>query len=172
SPGWGSVLGNALERGVGLSPLGDHWGAHCGLEVVLADGSIVRTGMGALPNAATWQQYPYGFGPYVDGLFSQSNLGIVTKMGVWLLPEPEVVRGLRVSLPRHDDVVPLVAIIAELHYSRVIDSQLRIRSPVLHGRWWQPPESAGDDEDEFDALLAQPDGGDPDAWDDYARRRG
>ena len=46
--------------------------------------SCVRTGMGALPNAKTWQQYKYGFGPYVDGMFSQSNFGIVTKMGFWL----------------------------------------------------------------------------------------
>lgn len=26
----------------------------------------------------------YGYGPYVDGLFSQSNFGIVTKMGFWM----------------------------------------------------------------------------------------
>ena len=110
SPGWGSVIGNALEHGVGLSPLRDHFGAACGMEVVLADGSLLRTGMGAMDGAATWQQYRYGFGPGVDGLFAQSNLGIVTKMGVWLLPEPEVVRGLRVSLPRMDDVVRLVDI--------------------------------------------------------------
>lgn len=25
-----------------------------------------------------------GYGPYVDGLFSQSNFGIVTKMGFWM----------------------------------------------------------------------------------------
>lgn len=29
-----------------------------------------------------WQLFPYGFGPYNDGLFSQSNLGIVTKLGM------------------------------------------------------------------------------------------
>ena len=39
SPGWGSVIGNALEHGVGLSPLRDHFGAQCGMEVVLADGT-------------------------------------------------------------------------------------------------------------------------------------
>lgn len=31
-----------------------------------------------------------GFGPYPDGIFSQSNYGIVTKMGVWLMPDPGV----------------------------------------------------------------------------------
>ncbi|ENT7183939.1 hypothetical protein ACE66B_001161 [Campylobacter coli] len=30
-----------------------------------------------------------GYGSYVDGLFSQSNFGIVTKMGFWMMPKPE-----------------------------------------------------------------------------------
>ena len=85
-PGWGSPVGNALERGGGYTPMRDHFDCHCGMEVVLANGDLVRTGMGALPGSKTWQQYKYGFGPFVDGMFSQSNFGIVTKMGFWLLP--------------------------------------------------------------------------------------
>ncbi len=61
---------------------------HCGMEIVLPDGEVVRTGMGALPDETTehgssntWQLFPYGFGPYSDGIFTQSNYGIVTKMG-------------------------------------------------------------------------------------------
>lgn len=50
---------------------------HCGMEVVLPTGEIVRTGMGALPDNNTWQLFPYGFGPYHDGIFTQSNFGIV-----------------------------------------------------------------------------------------------
>jgi FAD/FMN-containing dehydrogenase len=33
--GWGSPIGNALENGVGFTPLGDHASNLCGLEVVL-----------------------------------------------------------------------------------------------------------------------------------------
>src|SRR3990167_470242 len=44
-PGWGSPLGNALERGGGRTPMRDHFGAVCGLEVVLANGEVLRTGM-------------------------------------------------------------------------------------------------------------------------------
>jgi hypothetical protein len=72
---------------------------HCGLEVILPSGELVRTGMGALPDPSlggldkrpdeqpgnrAWQLFNYGFGPYNDGIFTQSSLGIVTKMGVWV----------------------------------------------------------------------------------------
>ena len=82
-PGWGSVIGNALDHGAGytMNPYRDHFSAQCGMEVVTGSGILIRTGMGALPGARTWQHYKYGFGPHVDGMFSQSNFGIVTKMG-------------------------------------------------------------------------------------------
>lgn len=34
---------------------------HCGMEVVLPTGKVVRTGMGALPDNNTWQLFQYGF---------------------------------------------------------------------------------------------------------------
>lgn len=87
----GSVIGNALERGVGYTPYWDHFGHLCGMEVVLPTGDVVRTG-GGPPNSLTWNTYKWGTGPYLEGMFTQSNLGIVTKAGVWLMPEPEAFR--------------------------------------------------------------------------------
>ena len=109
-PGWGSVIGNALDHGAGRTPLPyrDHFGAHCGMEVVLGTGDIVRTGMGALPESKQWQHFQYGAGPSSDGLFAQSNLGVVTKMGFWLLPEPEATMTGQISVPKHDDIVPQI----------------------------------------------------------------
>ena len=44
--GWGSVIGNTLEYGLGYTPYGEHAANACGLEVVLPDGELVRTGHG------------------------------------------------------------------------------------------------------------------------------
>ena len=101
---WGSVAGNALDRGVGYTSYGDHASRICGLEVVLPEGDIVRTGMGAMTGSKTWNLYRNGFGPGWDTMFCQSNFGIVTKLGLWLMPEPEAVAGYDFEFDKPDDL--------------------------------------------------------------------
>jgi 4-cresol dehydrogenase (hydroxylating) flavoprotein subunit len=84
-----SVMGNALDKGRGLTPMADHFGALCGMDVVLADGMLLETGGGPAGNSAVRHTYKWGVGPVLDGLFAQSNLGIVVKAGIWLMPAPE-----------------------------------------------------------------------------------
>lgn len=84
-----SVLGNALDKGRGLTPMADHFGSLCGMDVVLADGSLLETGGGPVGNNAARHVYKWGVGPSLDGLFAQSNLGIVVSAGIWLMPAPE-----------------------------------------------------------------------------------
>lgn len=126
---WGSVMGNALDRGVGYTPYGEHTKNICGLEVVLASGEVVRTGMGAFSNAPTWQAYPFGFGPGWDQMFVQSNFGIVTKMGMWLMPEPESLMGMDVEFDRPEDLKVMVDTIAPLRRERLLT-----QSPSI-GNW-------------------------------------
>jgi 4-cresol dehydrogenase (hydroxylating) len=84
-----SLIGNTVERGFGHTPYGDHFAHVCGLEVVLPTGEVVETGFGRFPSAKAAPVYNWGVGPALDGLFSQSNFGIVTRMTVWLMPRPE-----------------------------------------------------------------------------------
>jgi 4-cresol dehydrogenase (hydroxylating) len=86
----GSVVGNTLDSGRGYTVYGDHPSTQCGLEVVLANGELLRTGMGGMRNSKSWHVFRESYGPNHAGLFQQSNFGIVTKMGVWLMRAPEV----------------------------------------------------------------------------------
>ena len=106
--GWGSLIGNALERGFGYAPMWDHSANACGMELLLADGRVVRTGMGAKNGSSAWHVYKGGFGPSLDGLLQQSNFGIVTRMGVWLMSRPETVVTCMLKAPRVTDIGPLV----------------------------------------------------------------
>ncbi len=84
-----SLIGNTMERGFGHTPYGDHCAHVCGLQVVLADGEIIETGSASFAGSLAGAVNRWGVGPSLDGLFSQSNLGLVTRMTVWLMPEPQ-----------------------------------------------------------------------------------
>ncbi len=133
-PGWGSVIGNALDHGVGHTPHRDHFDSHCGMEIVLANGELMRTGMGALPDSPNWATYKYGFGPHLSPIFGQANYGIVTKMGMWLLPEPEAGRNDLVDVPRQADLVPFIDTLSNLANQGILDSSWSVGSPLMSSR--------------------------------------
>ncbi len=141
-PGWGSLIGNAVDHGGGYTQpqFRNHFDAHCGMEVVLPDGDLLRTGMGALPSSESWQQYKFGVGPWIDGLFSQSNYGVVTKMGFWLMPEPDAYLTGTVHVPRHDDLIPLIDTLNFLENTGVVNGMPQLGSMV--GGFAGRPEAA------------------------------
>jgi len=178
-PGWGSPIGNALDRGGGylMAQYRNHFDSHCGMEVVLANGEIIRTGMGAMPGAKTWQQYKTGFGPWVDGIFSQSNFGVVTKMGFWLMPEPDAYLSGTVMVPRHDDLIPLVDILTYLENTRVTNGMPDLGSSLLGipmiseiDLWYSGRGPVPDPE--LAALLAKPGAEASPEVQEYALRKG
>lgn len=118
--GWGSVIGNALERGFSRTPYGEHGNSLCGLEVVLPDGELVRTGTGAMTGSRTWPLFKPGFGPSWDQMFAQSNFGIVTRAGFWLMPEPDATLSMSMSLSEPEDIGWLVDVLTPLRISGVI----------------------------------------------------
>ncbi|KAJ5827167.1 hypothetical protein N7447_003930, partial [Penicillium robsamsonii] len=86
--GWGSVVGNALDRG---------W-----------DGSVVRTGAGAIDKSPCWPLFRGGYGPTYESMFSQSNFGIVTKLTLWASPSPEGFMACRIDVENEEDLSPLI----------------------------------------------------------------
>jgi 4-cresol dehydrogenase (hydroxylating) flavoprotein subunit len=89
-----SVVGNALDRGVGLR----HQRVEdlTGLEVVLPSGESIRVGWWPEPDRPT-PVYTHGLGPSLVQLFVQSDLGVVTAATVRLLPRPEALRVVRLN---------------------------------------------------------------------------
>lgn len=120
----GSVLGNALEYGLGYGPQGDRANSLVGMEVMLPNGELIRTGMGAMEGSPCWNLFPYSYGPSWDRLFMQSNFGVVTKAGVWLSPEPEEVLTLDIELPNESDIGWLVEALAPLRMHGVLQGRV------------------------------------------------
>ena len=120
APGWGGVMGNLADRGAGYTPYGEHFMAQCGMQVVLADGTVVDTALGAVPGAKARHLYKYGHGAWVDGIFTQSNFGIITQIGIWLMPEPPGYRPYMVSFPEEDDIHQITEVLRPLKLNMLV----------------------------------------------------
>jgi 4-cresol dehydrogenase (hydroxylating) len=131
--GWGSMVGNSLDNGVTYMANGQDFSAACGMEVVLPDGEVLRTGLGAQPGNPGWHVYKRGVGPVLDPLFMQSNLGIVTKMGVWLQPTPEAYQTLSLNIERHSDLGAAVDAVRDLMLAGLVRGVPCFYSAPLNG---------------------------------------
>jgi 4-cresol dehydrogenase (hydroxylating) flavoprotein subunit len=120
-----SVLGNALERGVGFTR--QRTEDLLALEVVLASGAQIRVGgFWDAPGPPSREFfYRHGIGPDLLPLFSQSNLGIVTAGVVALLPRPECVRIFLATFPE-----PVLGraldLLRKLHHQGLLNSTSRV----------------------------------------------
>ncbi len=103
-----SLLGNALERGYGITPHSDHFGAVTDLEAVLADGSLYRTALREAGGDEVARLFKWGIGPYSAGLFTQGGFGIVTRMTILLARRPETVKACLFSLADDSLLEPAV----------------------------------------------------------------
>lgn len=92
-----SVLGNALERGYGITPISDHASSIMGIEAVLPDGSLFRPVLADLGAPEAARVFRWGVGPYLNGLFLQGGFGIVTSMTVALARRPEMIKAFVMS---------------------------------------------------------------------------
>jgi hypothetical protein len=109
-----SLVGNALERGYGVTPHVDHFGAVTDLEAVLPDGSLYRSAMREAGGEDLARLFKYGIGPYSAGLFTQGGFGIITRMSIVLSRRPECVKVCLFSL--NDDALlePAIEVIRSI----------------------------------------------------------
>ena len=86
----GTIGGAIASHGLGTgSPKYQSTGDEvAGLEVILPDGELLRTGSGASAGAGFFHRY--AIGPDLTGLFLGANgtLGVITKLALWVHPLP------------------------------------------------------------------------------------
>jgi 4-cresol dehydrogenase (hydroxylating) flavoprotein subunit len=91
-----SILANALERGYGITPRTDHFEAVTALKAVLPHPELCDqeycspiSALDASDSDFIDKTYKWKLGPYLDGLMTQSNLGVVTQMSIRLGKKPQ-----------------------------------------------------------------------------------
>lgn len=126
--GWGGVVSNTLDHGMTYMPNSLDQAAHCGFEVVLPNGELLRTGSGAMDDNPAWPLYKRGLGPTSTELFMQSNYGIVTKMGYWLMPKPEIYMPLWLQLWDDAQMPAVVDALREL----MLDGTVTMRPQLVN----------------------------------------
>ena len=122
-----SVIGNCVERGDGAGILGDRAMHACAFEVILPTGERIETGFARFPGARVKTLARHGLGPSLDGLFLQSNLGVVTRMTLFLQPRPAWFRVARFAV---EELAQLPALVDALRGLRMEGT---VRS--LHALW-------------------------------------
>lgn len=152
-----SLMGNILERGFGHSPYGNRLQHVSGMQVVLANGDVLQTGFGHYPKARATHIFPYGVGPFLDGIFTQSNLGIVTQIGLWLMPQAACLNHFLCTVARHEDIGPVIDALRPLRMDGTLRSIVHIGNDlrVLSGGQLFPRELAGGASSVPEALRAQ-----------------
>jgi 4-cresol dehydrogenase (hydroxylating) len=103
-----SIVGNALERGYGITPRTDHFGAVNALKAYIPHPEYCEkqfeSAISALDSSNEDfidKTFKWGLGPYLDGIFSQSSLGIVSEMTIRLAPLPKSFCSFYIKIPSH-----------------------------------------------------------------------
>ena len=109
-----SLLGNALERGYGITPHADHFGAVTDVQAVLCDGSLYRSALHEAGGAELARLFKWGIGPYSAGLFTQSGLGVVTRISIVLARRPECTKACLFALRDDALLEPAVQAVREV----------------------------------------------------------
>ena len=109
-----SILSNALERGYGITPYTDHFSAVNSIKGYWANGRPYQSAINELDGSKEKlvdKTFKWGVGPYLEGLFTQSNLGIVSQITIRLAKIKPDFTSFFIQLKKDtllEDVVPLI----------------------------------------------------------------
>ena len=90
----------------------------------------MRTGQFGISNSPSAHLSKFSFGPSIEGLFLQSNLGIVTKLGIWLTPQPQAYMSCQFDMPEFEDVATMVDILGPLRRNGVLPSTVYVSNVI------------------------------------------
>ena len=132
-----SIIGNALERGYGITPYTDHFAAVNSLKAYLPDGQLYQSALCELDQSGSEiidKSFKWGLGPYLDGIFTQSGFGIVTELTFTLKEKPEGFDSFYLRFKQDSDfeqAVDLVSDILKMHEGIVGSINLMDRRRVI-----------------------------------------
>ena len=129
-----SVLGNVLERGITSE---ERAAQAAGMQVVLGDGTTVRTGYGHFSGTRVAHLSRWGVGPALDGLFTQSNLAVVTELGIWLQPRPAHAELGYIAVP-DAGLEAAIDALRPLRMRGVLGGQPMFLAPAVPAVWFGP----------------------------------
>lgn len=115
-----------LDRGHGYTISGDRQHKIGSMEVVLPSGQLLRTGQWGVSNSPSTHACSNNFGPQIDGLFLQSNLGIVTKLAVYVDAAPPAYMNVIVNCPEVEHIAPLIDSLQQLFREDILQNHIHI----------------------------------------------
>lgn len=148
-----SILGNALERGLGYS--GSRAGEVFGLEAVLADGTVHQPEPGWFSSTGAASA-----GPQVDALFAQANYGVVT--AAWLRLRRR--QAVEVAVIISGELEPVFATVSAAYRQNLLTLPVHLgggtraellQAGLLRTRWGREPSAAEVKEIFSGAVAAQ-----------------
>ena len=101
---YSSIIGNTVERGHGMGLYASRFDHTCALKVVRPTGEVINTGFGSYKENKITKITKQGVGPSLDGLFTQSNFGIVTQLTFWLKPKPSHFQSFLIHIKNDADM--------------------------------------------------------------------
>ena len=130
--GLNSVAGSVTAREFGYTAYGDHMMMQCGMEGDVGRRQPGQVGHGRPCPGATpgsWQNMPMA--PYLDGLFTQSNFGVVTRWACGLMPAPPAYQPFAVALESAGDLARAIEILRSFKVNVIVPNTVVISNPAL-----------------------------------------